>query len=748
MASIEELKREIEMLEARLADVKRAPENTRAKARAEELAKIIEEKYKALIAADEARASNAPSQAPSEQVKPASASAPPSGTPHASGITQPVLSNAAVEQKIHEWSHISEQERELALSNEFYFKHLLEEESKAAQRARRLDSMDVREEDRERAKRDDVFMHALEKQAQEKEERQLRYKGVMGVARRASDTVDTINRTTREAKELGRTLTAPARMVGKGYNKLNSGFMNAQDQAAQAISSTLKGGKQAIGVAHSWFFVLAALLIHFYDAVSPTSPTNFALTADHRMFMFVFYALLAFWASFFYYRTRFTTKSIEYFTISLVAFLLPYLRLIPYFDSLPFVANNFTIMLLLFPIWFYYIVFNERVGSPIRNLGIILFTITILIFFIILIMNVTLPEFATPGGGLNLGESWNYFTDNVKESWMRLKEGVLDSGIISIPDWRRKLNETFNPSAAFYAAQVEDNEGNTRLGVFIENVRPLHEVFFEGSPIVLLGTIKAETFLPGGVRIWPDCRLEGYPRNYQGLIDEDDIPIDVNLKLYRNTRCTVPWHRNMTNATSFTAYLTATFDFETWSYVEYTFVSRKTIENYYYQDQDINDALHIPRYTEAVYTAGPVMLGLSANEQPISIDLEASTADRIIEQRLGWTYSSSWPQGELLKVYEVELIVPEPFRLERCEPANPRNVEYNAANRTRTYRFAGEILENPRYDYRTVTCELEVSSLADARSILQFGEKVPVTMVAITRYKYKIEEQAGVRVDK
>lgn len=543
-------------------------------------------------------------------------------------------------------------------------------------------------------------------------------------------------------------IAAGAGRAGRGvagaYNSANKSFMAAQEMAGQAVVGGVQAGSQSVKV----LFVVVAILLHLYDL-----SRGFSLAGGHRTFMFTAYMLLAFWAGFGHYKSRFSRSTGEHFGVSVIAWGLPFIQLLPGFGSLGAIADNITVLMALTPVWFYYIAFNQKESEQappiIRKLAVLLLTLTVFMFFILALAGFALPDFLAPGGQMDVGGSLRNFWYGFKDSSSRIMGGFFDSGIFSPRRWQESLNQTFNPAAHFYSARVEKSEEST--GVFIEDlVAPIDRFFLSSNfEVTLLANLNAETVFDTDIEVWPSCRLENYPYAFRGRVEDQNLPIRLNSNLDRPVRCTFQKHPNMTIG-SHPAYLAATFDFETWAYITNTFVARSTIENYNAQGRDINRDLRIDRRSEAVFTDGPVMLAIDGDRLPIDIDPEAPTDD-ILQERLGFTVNNRWPQGKLVEVYEVQLIVPEPFTLNNCFPEGASDVVDGDPNtddpdrqNVKTYVFSGEVFDDPRYDFKTVTCDLDFASAADANRVLAHGEKIPVTFVAIAKYKYAIEQSTTV----
>ena len=514
------------------------------------------------------------------------------------------------------------------------------------------------------------------------------------------------------------------------YKKADKRFMAAQENVTAAIGSTARVFDHH---AHPALMAFVALVFHFWDAVN-----GFNRGGNHALLMITVYALFALYAALFYYRTGLTADSLKYFGISIVALALPLMFLMPFIG--PFLAS-FPVLLTIVtftPIWFLYLGLTDEEGTLLHTLA-KWWTYAIVIFlFIIALGMVTLPNSLNSLNSVQLGQSLRTTKTQFLDSWEIVKERM--GGIFNIREWRARINQTFNPYAAYYRGEVEKNTHEPN-GVYITNLESLYPHTYLGTEPIIQGRIEAKTFLEQGVRITPSCRLERNGK--EGWMGTPDVtePLDVNYKLVRDVLCTFPADANMKPGT-YTATMGASFDFETWAYITNTFVSRALFQQYYAQDEDINKALDIDRNTQAVYTNGPVSVGVSASEQPIDINPEAK---RPIQQRFGFTIANRWAQGEIQEVYNVQVIIPYPFKLEQCYPAAPATTAEK--QRTTIYTFEKGVKADPRYDYRTITCQLTLPNKQAAQEVLAFGEKTPVEFVIIARYRYQIEKTTRVRIE-
>ncbi len=521
-----------------------------------------------------------------------------------------------------------------------------------------------------------------------------------------------------------------------GYRRADQGFRQAQRNVAIGVKKSVDFMDHH---AHAWIFALVCLLVHAYDA-----STGFNRGGSNLLLMITAYTFIALYAALFYYNTGFTTASGRFFVLSLIAVCLPLLRLLPYFNKLDFLIFILTFL----PVWFLYVSFHAEKNKWLQWTGKIIVFVLIIIAFILLLGSMSMPDIFTSGDtGAMMGVSLRHSFEDIGAAWSRIKERFVEGGVFCWSCWRQRLNSTFNPYAQFYTGEVEQNK-EAPLGVYITKLEPLYPTVYLSTGVnpVTMGRIEAKTFVPGGVIVNPSCRLEkpGKPA-ILGRADPEG-PMQVNYNLVSDVICTYDLPDDALTG-QYDATLGLSFDFQTWAYITNTFVAQSLIQNYLIQDRDVNRELAIDKTTSAVYTSGPVALGISADSQPIAINPDAKD-ENYIQQRFGFTLTNRWSQGEIQEVREAKVIVPAPFLLKDCLPTKPA-VKQIPENKTTIYTFSRDGLQfDSQYDYRTVTCKLALDSKEAAEEVLAFGEKTPVTFVVLTTYTYQLEKKTRFRVEK
>jgi len=536
----------------------------------------------------------------------------------------------------------------------------------------------------------------------------------------------------RQAKEAAKAAKRAAK-AARGPGAIRRSFDWMWNAGATAVDTVHAGWA-------AWAFALFALAAHVWDFAN-----GFGLQQNHRIIMLIWYILIAIIAIFFYYKTNFSQESGRYLGLSLIAFALPYARWIPYIGT----NDYFNWAMMFLPLWFLYIALHEHENSfwlPLVAKGIILGLILTMIIVLVslVIQRDLLPNVQNPAGAV--GASIQRVWQEIVDAWHLLWGKITGSGVFSYRRWEQKFNSTFNPSAVIYAGQVEQNKQEP-IGVYITNLKSLYPNNYRGTEPVITSRIEAKTFIPGGVLIEPSCRLERTGKQPLGGIT-DVKEILVEYQMTRDVACTFPIEDNITLGTWY-GVMGAKFPFETWAYITNTFVARSTIRNYQAQGRDINRDLDIDQQAVAVYTNGPVGIGISSGQQPIDIDPDAKD-NNYIQQRFGFTLTNRWTQGQLGEVREVDLLIAEPFQLKEgsCLPTawsgSPTLDEDGFWHYT--FQRSPDLQIDARHDYRTVTCQLMLPDKESAEQVLGFGEKTPVTFVVIAKYDYVLEKKVAVKI--
>ena len=357
--------------------------------------------------------------------------------------------------------------------------------------------------------------------------------------------------------------------------------------------------------------------------------------------------------------------------------------------------------------------------------------ILMLVFVVWPILGSTLGALPPIGDRVDVGGATVGFWDLLTERWDRVTNRVATlSQLYTNPD--------------YYTGRVDENKGKP-LGVTISDLRPVDPEIANDSQMVLFANVETRSFIGEQVQIIPAC-----------VIDRADAPPASNVEpnvleiVYGTTgsfECAFEppvggWRRGVYGVRA-----SATFPFQTWGYLPYTFVDEELARNLARQGLEVRRELDIDQDPDAVYTSGPVVLGMGGTDQPILVRREDAANNWLAPgSRVGATLDGGWQDGKITSVKEIQLKVPEDFVLTGCDrDVTSTETDPNAPG------YVSYVFENPAdtsvaIDYTTITCKLGLASAEDAAKLVQAGDKTERTFVAVAIYDYTTEERESVRV--
>ncbi|HEY9704397.1 MAG TPA: hypothetical protein V6C58_18245, partial [Allocoleopsis sp.] len=339
-------------------------------------------------------------------------------------------------------------------------------------------------------------------------------------------------------------------------------------------------------------FFIASVLIHLLDSLTPAG--NTFLRPGWAVFA---YAMLAIFAFFFLFDMRVSKEEIPLFSVILLAYLFPYLMS---FFSKTSIGNSPIIMalsglLFFFPILPLYIGLKFSDNTLIGKI-----TKWYLIIWVIALMFYLINNFVADKGSVSKG-------GNIKPSISIIWNWLIDS----FSKTGSNIKNTVSRAIAFGTGQPYQGQEESRVGIFVEKVRPLESRYNTMSDVVVEAHIKAID-IKEPVNISTYCRIDGVKTGVMSpsLLPnvEDDYENLVTCKFG-----TLPEGAH-------TAVVTALFEFESSSDIEYTFVDSKVKSDQY-------QSLGISPVTIATYTGGPVELGLPSLSQPLRISTDGANTD-------------------------------------------------------------------------------------------------------------------------
>ncbi len=336
------------------------------------------------------------------------------------------------------------------------------------------------------------------------------------------------------------------------------------------------------------------------------------------------------------------------------------------------------------------------------------------------------------GDRVDVGGATTGFWDLLTERWARVTNRLSAIGqLYTNPD--------------YYTGRVDENQGKP-LGVTISDMRPLDEEIANDTAITMFANVETKSFVGESAQIVPSCVIDR-TRDTPAVANIDPAVLDVVYGTTGSFECsfdapTEGWRRGV-----YSVKASATFPFQTWAYIPYVFVDEERARNIARQGQDLRNVLDIDQDAEAVYTSGPVMMGMGGTDQPILVRRDDDKNGWLAPgSRIGVTLDSGWQDGEITAVHALELKVPEGFVLTACDREVTRTeADPNAVGYT-SYVFENPPDTSVAIDYLTITCKLGLTDAEAAGKLVSSGDKAERTFVAVARYDYTTEEEETVRV--
>jgi hypothetical protein len=254
---------------------------------------------------------------------------------------------------------------------------------------------------------------------------------------------------------------------------------------------------------------------------------------------------------------------------------------------------------------------------------------------------------------------------------------------------------------SYYTGEIDSN-AQKELGVFIKDIELAQPDYYYDEPISIWGTLVVKT-LENPITVQTECiselnRDEEYradkihPESFTA-VQFDSRPIDCVFNKYSFR----PGSYSMTIKT--------TFDFQTYAYQKKYFINKDRANSLLRQKIDplTNYGINDPQ-PSAIYTAGPLMVGMSTENSLIKIDTEDSEEEIVY---VGITLSNMW-EGTINEINRLVITVPEYMALVDGE-CSGREFEQLADNS----KGISYMLKDPIKDitdYKTIRCPLKITS--------------------------------------
>ncbi len=424
---------------------------------------------------------------------------------------------------------------------------------------------------------------------------------------------------------------------------------------------------------------------------------------------------------------RNTRESLKILGISLLVSVLqitiPYLALKYLALWLPQFVGFIFILVLFFSPWLIYYMFTQKAEGILK-----LFKTVWLVLLVILLLIFALPSIVESLQGASAGRELSI---SPGEAYADFKGSFIEQ---SKDYWDKYTQATKTPDLYNKKGEIDENK-DAKLGVFINDVRTIESTIYENENFNLIGTLDVNTvFNPIDVYIYCYIKANHIGSKIEGNVDE---PI---YSVFGKNKDILQCEFSPVKKGLYSAYFEALFNFETWAYIDYTFVDKDLAMQYYRENRDINLELDINKETVPIYTDGPIKIMMIAADQPTEVDFNKNNLPKI-----GLTLENNYRKGKISKVNRVIIQTPKLIELKNC--THKEMVELDLDSDI-PEKFIGETRDFNYYIFTNeeektnvlngIVCSMEIKEdiYVTEKSI---NPKIIKTIIIKAEYEYKVE---------
>lgn len=277
------------------------------------------------------------------------------------------------------------------------------------------------------------------------------------------------------------------------------------------------------------------------------------------------------------------------------------------------------------------------------------------------------------------------------------------------------IQKSFNRMVLQATGQPYEGEEEERRGIFIEKVRAVEKNYYTSSDIFVQANIVSSN-LVGEITVKTSC----YAKD-----KGEGTTFPKTLSMIANDQNVIDCHLGKLPKGNYQIYLAATFTYQTDADIQYYFVDEKTRPELY-------ATLNIPSQAVAIYTGGPVELGLPPLAQPLRISASKDN-ENVGDYPFGVSLVNKWSQGKVVRGISYTLEVPKGIELTDC--TRPK-AETTLLDDGRTEYVFNVNDNNIKETFDSVTCRMHVTSPEDIFN----GDIVAIkTLDSHAVYEYAIE---------
>ncbi|MBI4150002.1 hypothetical protein HY488_01210, partial [Candidatus Woesearchaeota archaeon] len=334
---------------------------------------------------------------------------------------------------------------------------------------------------------------------------------------------------------------------------------------------------------------------------------------------------------------------------------------------------------ILVPIWVYYAVFFQQIREPTRISKILAF------IFAMLFIVATFSAVARSG---YLPTSWEEISPEQRAQAQQVL-GEARTGVQKAPAAAASLWDQFTQGISniimgpgglvaravgedIYASQVDKNKDEP-LGVYLENIQPSSEQYYEDEPVNVWATLKARTLDPDDyVHVTIACSADRgqlsstlacpvVPR-VTGDTNPDPASSSLSFDIFgfeqQDIGCAIPENTLLHGFR--TVAFDAEFNFPTDAYLKAYFMETSRLRAMRRENIDPLDLYGITdRTPTAIHSNGPIAVGMITTQPLLGLDENATF-------RLGISLNNRW-EGKIKRIRDVVIKIPESMELYGCD---------------------------------------------------------------------------------
>ena len=498
---------------------------------------------------------------------------------------------------------------------------------------------------------------------------------------------------------------------------------------------------KAVGrhIAENWqvnvFFILT-ILVHLID-----SWTNYS--SGLRWILYL--TIVPFTGFFLVYRNpegELVSKEsfkaiIKCFCLSGIALLIPVL--------LPKILSGFmgsdilNLILVLFPfylIWFLFVEPNSPLLKTLQKIMIIFWFIMgfMAVFAVAKAGNLKNIPMLQGETGADIGGALSTFQNLVKNTWTTFWS---ETGIFfgqkrneSIDFWGGMMNQS--TGGEYYKGQKEQTEED--YGVFIRELEQGDPNVIENESVTIWGFLEVKTPEEKEIDIHMACKHETEEDNFIfGIMGPQIISSYGYDYIDFGCRFENGFEKGMQEII-----FTTNYNFETSSNIKIYFTDMERKNTFRREGEDILDEYGIyDKYPVAIYTDGPIRLGIDSPSLPVGIENNGEKGPTI-----GFTLENSW-EGVIKEIEELKLYLPKGLELDSDSFCDYDFGLLGQEEGFNIYEIHKELGDEGLEEHLTLRCN---SKVIDKSTLL--GD-VPVSTKYIkvfVEYIFESEEKIGVYI--